>query len=684
MTSRWLRSPFADANRRQSRLRQGATLSFAEALVATTVFGGLTGISAGVATAVAGHFHWLWVLVPALSGAAILWRHWARSWVVGSPPAVRASPNGYCVAAGAIIAVATVLSAAHPGEHMWAGRDGATYLQTAGWLAGSGRLAVPVDVGPFAEVPQLTFGAPGFYGPLSDGSLRPQFFFALPVLLATAGQLGGIQAMLVVNPLIGGLALTAFFLFARQHSSDGAALLAVTVMGLNPVFVYFTRSTFTEPLSLLFIFSGLLVLTRSADGQFTRRLAGALLGGAVFARPDSLMLLVPLAAVSFWYPSRDAEARDVLRGFLWVAIPALGSSLIVSPWYLTNRMSSFLPIVVFAGAIAAVRFATRPVEALRQYVRSRRPSIGRWLVALGVLSVVFVLCVRPFLGPAVGTPYGIEEIQRLQGLPQEPNRTYVELSGWWLIWHLGVPAFVIGIIGVVWWLYRVVISGGPLAEKLFLATAIGWSAVLIWRPSINPDHIWAMRRFLPITIPAVALGIAWCWTAIQTRTPAWGGWKVVLWRLTSAGAALGVVAVSLWLYSDVWNLQEYGGMAEDFETACKEVSDEGAVLIIDSGRSEGGRLSQGFRSFCHVPVAIVDGSDVDPTAIAWLADEWEKLGRRLAIVSSRSALDDLGFAASDELFGRDYPLLEPTLTRRPTRRFTVSGPVSVAYVQPAD
>src|SRR5690606_29366990 len=107
-----------------------------------------------------------------------------------------------------------------------------------------------------------------------------------------------------------------------------------------------------------------------------------------------------------------------------------------------------------------------------------------------------------------------------------------------------------------------------------------------------------------ITIPAVALGIAWCWTAIQTRTSARGGWKGTLWRLTSAGAALGVIVVSLWLYSDVWNLREYGGMVEDFETACKEVSDEGAVLIIDSGRSEGGRLSQGFRSFCHVPVAI--------------------------------------------------------------------------------
>ena len=37
--------------------------------------------------------------------------------------------------------------------------------------------------------------------------------------------------------------------------------------------------------------------------------------------------------------------------------------------------------------------------------------------------------------------------------------------------------------------------------------------IYLWRPSITPDHIWVMRRFVPLVLPAflamAGLAVAW-------------------------------------------------------------------------------------------------------------------------------------------------------------------------------
>ena len=85
-----------------------------------------------------------------------------------------------------------------------------------------------------------------------------------------------------------------------------------------------------------------------------------------------------------------------------------------------------------------------------------------------------------------------------------PTRRYYENSLVWHSWYLGPLALAAGIVGVAL-LTREVLRGrrGPigLVAVAFLPVA----AVYLANPSIFPEQIWVMRRFLPLVIPGFVL-----------------------------------------------------------------------------------------------------------------------------------------------------------------------------------
>src|SRR5260370_7435272 len=89
-------------------------------------------------------------------------------------------------------------------------------------------------------------------------------------------------------------------------------------------------------------------------------------------------------------------------------------------------------------------------------------------------------------GPA--SPY-IAALQRLEGLPVDPGRLYAENSLYWVIWYLGVPALLLGLIGLA------------LVTRLCLRALIPWRDPTGLAPaSVLPPPIIAWALF-PVLWP---------------------------------------------------------------------------------------------------------------------------------------------------------------------------------------
>jgi hypothetical protein len=122
------------------------------------------------------------------------------------------------------------------------------------------------------------------------------------------------------------------------------------------------------------------------------------------------------------------------------------------------------------------------------------------------VGAVFVFLIRPF-GPIAHTTTGRNDYLAIllarEGHLPDPTRTMAESTGLWLWWYLG-PLLVAGVAGFVLLSRRALIRYRP--EAVLLLTMAGVTgAIYLWRPSINPLQIWAMRRFLPVVIPGLTL-----------------------------------------------------------------------------------------------------------------------------------------------------------------------------------
>src|SRR5690606_13145851 len=115
----------------------------------------------------------------------------------------------------------------------------------------------------------------------------------LPALLGTVGRIVGIANMVRINVVIGGIALLAFYSFARQLIPSKWALLATLSLSLTLPFIYFSRDVYTELLALTFTFSALaiLLLAQRLRQNSLWVISGLVLGASTLARIDAYLTI---------------------------------------------------------------------------------------------------------------------------------------------------------------------------------------------------------------------------------------------------------------------------------------------------------------------------------------------------------------------------------------------------------
>ena len=457
----------------------------------------------------------VWPLVAVLVVAAALL---ARRLAPGLAPRLPGVPAVAHV--HVVLAVTAWRGAAHP-DQVLPRRDAGSNLQAAISLATEHRRVVPVDVDAIGgartlEREGVRLGSPAFYqvGDTGEPAVQPQFPVGPAAVYSLGWWVAGSAGAQWLAPLALAVALLALGLLAARWAGPWAAAPVAALTGVCFPVAHVSRSTYSEPLALATLATGILLLSTAASGrspgQVARRAAlvgGMLVGGTILHRADGLreVVLATLACALLLIQGRRAVGGPFLVGAWGSTLLSYAALLWLSPRYLGDIAGSLLPLVAIAVLVAA---GTAVVVALARRGARLPRSIRRMLPALAYATPVVLaayLWSRPFWqvvrqDPSDSGARVVAGLQLAQGLVVDGGRTYAEQSVAWMTWWVGPVALLVTALASAVWarrLARAWNAGEQLPEWTApLTVAVGSLVLTLLRPGITPDHPWADRRLV--------------------------------------------------------------------------------------------------------------------------------------------------------------------------------------------
>ncbi|MHB8341586.1 MAG: glycosyltransferase family protein, partial [Mycobacteriales bacterium] len=510
------------------------------------------------------------------------------------------------------VAIDALANAHYAAQDVTVYRDPGVYAVTGAWLVHHHSLVIQTHPRVFGSPTALHWFGLGFGLVGSSGRVFAQGTHLLPSLLATAGWLAGPYRALQVPAVLGAAGLLAVYGFIRLLARPLlAAVGAILLAGTLPQ-IAFSRDSYTEPLDQLLTFGALILLWRAVEGRRARDalVGGLVLGAGAMSRADgfvSLLVLLPVVTVVLAgaAPGRRAAA---LRWSGALTVGAAGPGVLaardlalLAPGYYSNLHSNLQLILEAGVGLAVLGAATVALAWSPACPRGIDRATRRWrgtAAAGGVLGLAALLASRPLwlVGHTTPTDVAIplvRGLQRQEGLPLDPTRNYSEHTVAWLVWYGGLPAMVLGALGLALLAGRV-LRGRDLPALPFALLLGGTALLYLVKPSIAPDQIWAARRFLPVILP----GLLVCAALALDRL------SQVRWaRLPWAAPALAVVLVPVSIIpiahttKPLVRVRQLGAELAQLQGLCRALPPDAAVVFTDAF---GYNAVQSVRSFCGV------------------------------------------------------------------------------------
>ncbi len=148
------------------------------------------------------------------------------------------------------------------------------------------------------------------------GVFHSRYPAGLPVLFAAAWKIGGLGAVLYVNPLLASATVFLVFLLARRFVDGSLALLAAAVVAAVPVANLHALDADAHAAAACFLTGGVLALLRFRETRAvgTGLLAGALLGAVPAIRYPEAIVGVTIAGWLVWRVRPLAAAWPAVAG----------------------------------------------------------------------------------------------------------------------------------------------------------------------------------------------------------------------------------------------------------------------------------------------------------------------------------------------------------------------------------
>jgi hypothetical protein len=288
--------------------------------------------------------------------------------------------------------------------------------------------------------------------------------------------------------------------------------------------------------------------------------------------------------------------------------------------------------VLVAVVLLAVWPRLAPHAAgVSDWVAARRQGLAVGSAVVLVLGLLAAWVLRPAVmaGHNEAIPL-VAGLQAQAGLPVDPTAAYSEYSISWVSWYIGPIAVTLAIIGVGLVAARMWRRIDPAGALLLTVAGFG-SALYLWKPSIIPDQIWAMRRFVPDTMPLMVLLAAVSIAAlgrVVATSAAGGAWH----QPVVAVGATGMLMFPLGTTFPVANFQPEAAVLTVVQAACKTVGPRGAIVFA-ADDPDGLLLPTAVRTWCNVPVAVLTRPQ-SAAELQQIARSWQASGRTLWVVGS--------------------------------------------------
>ena len=585
----------------------------------------------GLLLAELGRLH-LGLLLAVLAGAAAALAAYARFVrPLPSGPPRPAAGGGGAVAFCAVTLLAGFLFLP-PYETAVNGGDATVYLNLGRKIADTGGLVfddpllreLPVEAreelflnrqpgdfgyGRYARFPG-GFTIPQIAEPVVTSGFSPLF----PVLTAMFQQVSPSRGALFVAPLFGVLSVGGLFLVAAHLGGIRTGLLAALLAAASLPQIWFAKYPVPETVAQFFVVAGLLALLAAFrdDRPWLAAAAGGFFGLACFAKIDMIVLLsVALAAFVAWRllvrPEGGARCVVFLLGAFALALAHNVVHYVIYP----SDYTLYLRQLLERGGVVP-RLAAVGLTAVA-------------LVAIGAATLAFRGQWRR-LGPAAPLALGWGLVGLLAAEAVVYATTFA--GRWpdtlfWLSWYLRWPVLGLFVVGLLWllWSGRAGRANQGLSFLLILTGVV--SLHYLYDPLEPGEHIWSMRRFVPIVLPGmlavVAMGAGRLveWVYFEFRTVATTALAAVLVGFVGAPSA-SVLGERLW----AGVLEQSAALARTFP--------EGAAVLVGPGLA--GTHVQTSLTYLHGVDAVLVQQDRPGGVLRDVALDWLAAGRPVFIV----------------------------------------------------
>lgn len=584
-----------------------------------------------------------------------------------------------------------LFNAYHASEHVFTNRDPATYANAAAWLVDHESLRI--DTPSVFDQHNIVSDSPGFMHPANrPAEVHAQGAHLLPVLLGLGGRVVGEELMLRLSPLFGMSALLAVYGFARLVVRPRWALVGTAALALSLPMLYFSRDSYTEPLSMTFVFAGLALLWAA---QKTARsslwlVAGLVAGAGALTRIDSYIVVAGMAAALAVYVavSIKAERRAKLRyvalfigGMLVPSVVGwLDITMLSVPYYEAHKSLLTQELLALAGVIAAgcigiaISWRSGFVQWLDKATKTwRAPALVLLVCVAAAVLVSRPLWLTTYNATGVTAPY-YAAIQAAEGAEPSP-RTYTELTTYWITWYVGPLLGLMGVAGLAITAARATKRSGMVLVAFVFVLAIT-ALLYLLKPSVAPDQVWAARRMLPVVIPGLIIcAVIGLQKAVELmRVPQVT--KRVFMGLTMVAAVAGPLVVSLPFLQIRDTVQR-----PLFSGLCQALPAKAAVLWLGEGRAYN---VQATRSYCNVPTAAYAPKIFSTDDLARAATQAQKAGYTpvVAVFAGDMHLLKSSQAALTKVSEHGYAEMELRLTGPPQKYTTKQYQFYLGRLQP--